>query len=349
MLNSLDALADGWDVVAGSSSTPMQRYAWVRSCAETSVAGGGLHIVAVGDVSRPAAVAPLVRRPGAWHRLELLGLRVLQEPMDFVAVDASALACLADALARLGAPLALERIHGDSAAIPALREAFRGRGFVITRPALGWPGIALDEGPSEPEARLNAGRRSDLRRARRIAERMGAVTCTIESPVLPDLGRSLEEALRVEAAGWKGDEGSALVSDTTRAAFYRRYAAAACAEGTLRLCFLRVGERIAAMQLAVEHGRRFWLLKIGYDEAFARCSPGLLLILETLRDAAARGLQSYEFLGAPEPWIRMWTKDIRPCVSLRIYPTRTRGLAALASDVARSGWRRLSGLGSRGR
>ncbi len=348
MLNSLDALAGSWDVAAGSSSTPMQRYAWVRSCAESPVAGGRLHIIAIGDVSRPAALAPLVWRPGAWRRLELLGQRALQEPMDFVAVDAPALECLAEALARLGAPLALERIHGDSAAIPALRKAFGGRGFVITRPALGWPAVTLNHGSPEPEARLNAGRRSDLRRARRIAEQMGPVTCTVESPALEDLDRFLEEALRVEAASWKGDEGSALLSDTTRAAFYRRYVAAACAEGTLRLCFLRVGDRIAAMQLAVEHAQRFWLLKIGYDNAFARCSPGLLLILETLRYAAARGLQSYEFLGAPEPWIRMWTKDIRPCVSLRVYPAGAPGLAALATDVARSAWRRLASRGSRG-
>jgi hypothetical protein len=28
------------------------------------------------------------------------------------------------------------------------------------------------------------------------------------------------------------------------------------------------------MQLAVEWSGRYWLYKIGYDEAYARCSPG---------------------------------------------------------------------------
>ena len=348
VFGTLDTLADCWDAVAGGSSTPMQRYAWLRACAETPVAGGRLHVVAVGDVSRPAALAPLVCRPGPWRRLELLGLRTLHEPMDFVAADAPALERLADALARLGAPLMLERLHADSAAVPALRKAFRGRGVVITRPAHGWPVVTLDSGQPEPEARLDAGRRSDLRRARRIAEQLGPVTCAIESPDVASFDRLLEDALRTEAASWKGVEGSAVINDPMRGPFYRRYAAAARAEGTLRLCFLRIGDRVAAMQLAVECGQRYWLLKIGYDEAFARCSPGLLLILETLRYAAARGLRSYEFLGTPAPWIRMWTKDIHPCTSLRAYPARGPGIAALASDVARSGWRRLARLGSRG-
>jgi CelD/BcsL family acetyltransferase involved in cellulose biosynthesis len=195
---------------------------------------------------------------------------------------------------------------------------------------------------------LSAGRRSDVRRARRLAENLGPVSCAVETPTPGNLDRLLDEALRVEAAGWKGAAGSAVLHDTLRRPFYQRYAATACADGTLRLCYLRIGDRVAAMQMAVECGQRFWLLKIGHDEAFARCSPWMLLILETLRYAAACGLRSYEFLGSPAPWTRMWTKDLHPCLALRVYPARGRAIAALATDVARSGWRRLARLGWRG-
>src|SRR3989441_12058103 len=98
---------------------------------------------------------------------------------------------------------------------------------------------------------------------------------------------------------------SALASDLSRGAFYRRYAAAASRTGVLRLCYLRIGERTAAVQFALEAEGRFWLLKIGYDPAFARCSPGPLLLWETVRYAAPRGVGPYEFLGGPEPWIRV--------------------------------------------
>ena len=98
----------------------------------------------------------------------------------------------------------------------------------------------------------------------------------------------------------------------------------------------------AATQIAVVSGGGYWLLKVGYDEAFARCSPGNLLMLETLRYAAGSGLQSYEFLGSAEPWTEMWTDRLRPCVSVWAYPNNFRGAAAIASDAMRFGWQRLS-------
>ena len=76
------------------------------------------------------------------------------------------------------------------------------------------------------------------------------------------------------------------------------------------------------------------MLKIGYDESFARCSPGSLLLVESLRDAAARGLRSVELLGRWEPWTDIWTSHERRCVSLLAYPATLRGLSSLARDGA---------------
>ena len=73
---------------------------------------------------------------------------------------------------------------------------------------------------------------------------------------------------------------------------------------------------------------------MGYDEAFSACSPGLLLMRDTIRYAAQAGLASYEFLGRAEAWTRVWTAEERQTVSLRIYPYGVRGLAALALDAA---------------
>ena len=88
------------------------------------------------------------------------------------------------------------------------------------------------------------------------------------------------------------------------------------------------------MQLAVEQGGGFYLLKVGYDAQFAGCSPGLLLMRDTIRYAVEAGLTSYEFLGRAEAWTRMWTTTEHANVSLRVYPLGVRGLSALAIDVA---------------
>jgi len=147
----------------------------------------------------------------------------------------------------------------------------------------------------------------------------------------------LEESLRCEAAGWKGRTGSALLSDPNRGQFYQNYASIACEKGILRLCFMRIGGEVAATQIAVESGERFWLLKVGYNEDFARCSPGHLLMIETLRYAAQRGLQTFEFLGSAEPWTQVWTTSVRPCVSVWAYPNNVRRAAAFVWDARRYG------------
>ena len=336
----LAGLSAAWDELAAHSGSPMQQYAWIHACADTFVQEGDLSIFAAGTAPRITAIAPLIRRGGG-ARLELPAADEMYEPMDFLYADAASLAPVTNALARTKLPILLRRIPAESPVIGALRRSYRGGGAVICRPVAGCPWIALDSTWVRPEDKLNPGRRSDLRRARRIAERFGPVSSEVLSPDPKAVGPLLDEAFRVELASWKGSQGTALASDTTRGRFCRRYAVAACERGILRVCFLRIGERAAAMQLAVECGGRFWLLKIGYDQAFHRCSPGLLLVRETVQYAAECGLHGYEFLGIDEPWTRIWTREVHRCVSVWACPVLWRALAPLGFDLVRQAWRRL--------
>jgi CelD/BcsL family acetyltransferase involved in cellulose biosynthesis len=75
------------------------------------------------------------------------------------------------------------------------------------------------------------------------------------------------------------------------------------------------------MQLAIETQGRYWLFKIGFDDAYAKCSPGTLLMLHTLGYAARAGLAAYEMMGEVEPWIAdFWTQEAHPvsmCAPIR--------------------------------
>jgi CelD/BcsL family acetyltransferase involved in cellulose biosynthesis len=337
----LDDIAPFWRTLGVDTASPTQQYLWSESCCATLPLHGKLHFVVVKTGSQTGAIAPLVRAKGVLGRLEYLGVRILREPADLVFSDPLALRNLASALVKLGVPLLLDRIPADSPTIPAIQEAYRGRGLVLLRPAHPHPRILLHQGWRKPESQLNSGRRSDLRRAVRNAEKIGPLSCQILSPTPSQLGPILEEALEVEAANWKGSEGSAIAYDKLRGPFYRRYAAAASAAGILRVCFLRVGRTAVAMQFAIECARAFWLLKIGYRDEFARCSPGMLLIAETIRYAASRDLVSYQFLGNVDSWTRIWTQDEIQTVTIRAYPFRARGVAALAGDALQAMLRRF--------
>ena len=332
----LDEIAQFWRTLEGNITSPIQQFLWSKSCCATLPMEGKLHLIVVKTGCQSGAIAPLVRAKGALGRLEHLGVKILREPTDLLFSDPEALKNLAGALVKLGSPLILDRIPVDSAAVAAIQEAYRGRGLVLVRPAQPHPRISLHQGWSNPESHLNSGRRSDLRRAIRNAEKIGPLSHQILSPTPSQLGPILDEALEVEAANWKGSEGSAIAYDNLRGPFYRHYAAAASAAGILRVCFLRVGGKAVAMQFAIECARGFWLLKIGYREEFARCSPGMLLIAETIRYAASRGLISYEFLGNADNWTRIWTQDEIQTVTIRAYPFRMRGFGALAADAFRA-------------
>jgi CelD/BcsL family acetyltransferase involved in cellulose biosynthesis len=329
-----------WEAMGSAHAGPMLHYDWVRICTDLFCANCDLHVVVAGH-EQPIGIAPLFSPREGRKRLEFIGASDLYEPMDFLCSEESAASSLAEAVARAGLPVFFNRIPADSAILGAMRNAFRRRGTVITRPANDYPYITLDDSWTAPEKHLNSGRRSDLRRAQRIAESVGELSYVMLSPKPDELPALLEEAYRVEAAGWKARQGSALATDALRGSFYSRYAAAACERGDLRLAFLRIGGRAAAVQLAVESAERFWLMKIGYSEDFARCSPGMLLTLETIRYAARAGLRSYEFLGSVEPWTRVWTSLVHPCVSLRAYPFNLRGMLALSVDSGTAGWARL--------
>lgn len=338
---ALKELAPSWDRLAGLAPSPMQQATWGRACA-ASLTGREhtLHVVVAG-AGELTGIAPLVKRAGSVERLELLETRALGEIADFIYASPDALVPVAAALVRSRLPIALDRLPADSPVVPALRQAYRGRALVIVRPAAASPWIPLDASWTRPEEHLNAGRRSDLRRARRRADEYGPVRCEIVAPKPDELPDLLEEAFRIEASGWKGRAGTALVADRARSAFVREYATAEATRGQLRLCFLWFGGKAAAMQLAVEAAGAFWLLKIAYDDQFARCSPGTLLMVETIRYAASRGLGAYEFLGSVESWTPIWTQHARPALSLRAYPASSHGVAALATDLAAAGRRAL--------
>jgi CelD/BcsL family acetyltransferase involved in cellulose biosynthesis len=340
-LAELDEIEPLWERLAPAAGNPVADFAYRRAWAAGLEDGQLLSVFVAGGGS--GAIAPLVANRGGAGWLTLLAAE-MYETLDFLYGDEASVRALARMVARSGRPLYLQRIPAGSLTAEAIEAAYRGRGVVLKRAAKGAPWISLSASWREPETHLNSGRRSDLRRARRSAEKLGRVEIEILTPEPARLAALLEEAFRVEAAGGKGAQGSALAKDPYRGAFFHRYAQAACQQGILRMCFLRIGGRAVAAQIAVDNGEQFSLLRAGYDEGFSRCSPGMLLTVESLRHAAERGLRSYEFNGEVEPWTEVWSAQERPCCSIRAYPFRPRGLAALAAD----GWRVLAARVRRG-
>jgi len=323
----------------GGATLPTQLPAFRDAVTETFLADAILRPVTVRSGDGAEASLPLCRARGPFARWRVVGSREVFEPVD---AQGEPMDLLARELASDARPLDFDRVPANSPLVPALAEAMRGHGWLVARPAQPRPLITLPPDLADPLVLFNAGRRSDFRRAQRKAERHGAVACEILSPTPAEFDALFDEAIAVESHSWKRAAGSALEVDRSKQDFFRRFLGACCGDGLTRIAFLRIAGQPAAMQLALEWRERFWLFKIGYDEAWRDCSPGNLLMLHTLEYAARKGLRSYELLGNVERWIALlWTGEQLPCLRLRTYPRSLRGLVALAGDGCAAGLAKL--------
>jgi CelD/BcsL family acetyltransferase involved in cellulose biosynthesis len=158
--------------------------------------------------------------------------------------------------------------------------------------------------------RLKGKERYSLRKRLGRLSEMGAV----ELETIRERGRVrevMEDVLRIEAAAWKGENGTAMKSDPAVAEFYARLAERAADLGWLRIYFLRLGEKRIALDYALQKERTVYAVKIGYDPEFHTYSPGHLLLQKILQRACGERYQAYDFLGADDEWKYVWTQQVR--------------------------------------
>lgn len=129
--------------------------------------------------------------------------------------------------------------------------------------------------------------RKNLRRYRRKLESRGSVSIEIKRGRQADEG-FLDEFLRLEASGWKGRGGTAILQNDNSRAYHKTLVKNLAAWGCLEWYAMRVNGRLVAARLVVRCGSALILPKIAFDEDYADCRPGMLLTAELLRDAFAR-------------------------------------------------------------
>jgi hypothetical protein len=212
--------------------------------------------------------------------------------------------------------------------LEAFAQALREAGCAVSYDSpMDSPYVPLPPTWEELEKRLDARFRQNLRRRRRRLEEHGPVRFEIVTGG-DALDLALEDALAIEASGWKGQQGSAIRARPEQVGFYAGWARHLAQKKRLRLCFLTLGERRIAFHFAFEFGGRYYLPKCGFDETYAECSPGQLLMAEVLKHCIAQKLETFEFLGFSMPWKRDWTPLVRPHATLWAYRPNWRGRLA---------------------
>lgn len=144
----------------------------------------------------------------------------------------------------------------------------------------------------EPEAylqrALSRARRHQLRRCRRRLAETGRLELTSHRGPHEVRG-AFEEFLALEAAGWKGRAGTALLrSGETTVSFVRGVVMGLAEDGLVEIVMLRRDGRPAAAQVLLYCGRTAFTWKTAYDEALRGCAPGLLVMEDVTRMLLAK-------------------------------------------------------------
>ena len=261
--------------------TAAQSYAaeTIRACLAWMRVGGGRQLVGVWAFATarprqsvlPAIVLNSPPFPNAYLATPVLDRRLLDEAwsamLDRLAED--------PALPKLAV---LEAMSIDEATMAALARVLAARHsrmwLMASAPR---PKLASDLDPKQYfEQALSSSSRKKLRQHRNRLAKQGRLAHAIaRDPASID--GALEKFLQLEAKGWKGRNGTALLCNPRDAAFARAAVGVLAREGCASMHTLSLDARPLSMQIILQCGAAAFTWKTAFDEEFSDFSPGMLL------------------------------------------------------------------------
>jgi hypothetical protein len=125
-----------------------------------------------------------------------------------------------------------------------------------------------------------------LRRQRNRLAEHGEVRFEVASTPQA-VASAVEIFLQLEASGWKGQRGTALLQHDGDAGFVRRATAALAELRQCEIVTLLSGDTPVAAAVVLRHQDRAFYFKLGVDEHYAKFSPGVQLTLDLTRHLCA--------------------------------------------------------------
>jgi len=139
-----------------------------------------------------------------------------------------------------------------------------------------------------------------------------------------------ERFTKVEAQSWKGRIGSAIEKSQELIDFYLTLIKRLSKRGWLEWHFLMADGKTIAGNLAIKCGHSLFIWKLGYDEDYAKCSPGTILFDKEVQYAfESDQINMIDFVTDP-PWVKNWNTQKRDFENLWVCPV---GILPLLTDV----------------
>jgi CelD/BcsL family acetyltransferase involved in cellulose biosynthesis len=352
-LEKFAPLAGDWNALAAGApqKLPMLSHAWVASYLEHQLEPGEVWSCLLAyEGQRLVGVLPLLTSPHSLLWLKNLRLRTPHgvhtfgvEPLAEPGYELEILRLFCETLSHLfpsGFLLECRRLPRSSPSLLA-RNGEPKHTFVFVDMSGTGCFLRVDGSLETYLTRLPARFKRNLRRLGRKVSDQGEVTASFHTGSVP-CGEHLAAFMRIEASGWKGRMGTAIVKDPRHIAFFTALTTRLAELGWLEWHFLRVNGKEIAGHLAVKMNRTLTLFKIAYDDEYAAFSPGNILFEKMIERAFTSGLVDEVNFLSDEPWMKNWGLSRRPYYDLYLHYKRPLPLfLPFMSAKARSLYRRM--------
>ncbi len=285
------AVVKAWHDLAGRAAEPnpfVEPQVVVPALAHLDGSRRAAGLLTAWDGDRLDALVPVawpLRLPVAGREVQLPAWEVLTTPYRPLGTPLVNATRTTDAMAALltappgsmrpAAALAIRYLGDDGPVAAALDAVLAGRGQQAWRTKTYQRAVLRrDSGVSVDKDRRRRHRR--IRRAREELDQRFGGSRLVDRAGEP---AAVEEFLRLEALGWKGQAGTAMACDPAHATWFREVCATLAAEGRLELLSLEVGGRAIAMECNFLVGEGAFEFKGAYDEEYAIYLPGMQLLL----------------------------------------------------------------------
>jgi len=332
--SEINNLKKQWNQITQSNKTPLISFEYFKCC-ENALNTKHLKIITITNNNNIIAATALTsnRKIMFFDRYEILGSSLLHEPSNLIYNNRFSLEKILITLTNLKSPFVLQRIPHN---IP-IREILNGKNnekfIYMEKNTIGSQYLNLESDIGSFEAQLSSKRRSDLRRVLKKAKSLGKVTIDILKPSLHEVDKLIQLAFEIENSSWKSENSSSILKNKQLKYFFTCYFKKLSTNNKLVIGFLKINDKIIAMQIAQDEFNKIWLLKIGQNDNFKKISPGIILTHEMIKYAISKKRQGFEFLGSQERWIELWKPKVHQYKVCAYYPANLSGAVHLVTDT----------------
>lgn len=357
-LGGAQSLEREWDDLLDGSDCKDVTYSfrWYANWLRSFAANGKVRIMTTRENGRLTSILPLIegeymlRRRRVKALLSMTNLHSVRYDMISAEdCERNLGRCLAKAFDESEADfMVLSLVPEESLIIRYLANACRGVGcrFLVrnqheNRLVLTQPSFAQFFGSLSSKFRKNVN----------AAERKACARGELRLVSLDDenlLESYLDRGVTIEASGWKGEQGSAIIQAPHIRSFYEKIARDFFRKGWLRLYLLENSGEDISFYFCVGNYGVVRAIKIGVRQEYAGIGPGMLITKKVLEEIHRCGtIATWDFCGGSARWKSDWSNASERYHSIYIFKNNIFGRMLYAGARAYSRFKHVAFAGRR--